>query len=929
MSSLEHRVNLEPASSTPTMPMPTQTSGTTPYLPDPWQRAHDSVPNVSNEGNGSIKPYMGPPLSEPESESEPVPSHLRPVRPHIVHLLCFLLTFIVYVALIPKFVLYSSPPTGDQPFYLMDVISMVQDGDLNLKNNYDNSDFDKFYGLAPHPPNFVGMGAPYPLPRQLANSTARPLTEEYAFHLPGLSVLLVPAWIVGSWFDLWWPGTVVFMCFIGALVALNVLLLAHQVSGRLWIAVAVWLPIAFSNPIMTYSYLIFTELTVGLFLIYALRRLALGWGANSRRMLLLLGVTIGYIPWLAWRCAPLAAMLSVYAAIQWWRHRRAVRGSGCNTQIQAEAAVNDGTAAQTDAPKKRARPKGKILDLALVLAPVVISVLLIFAYNMFLFGKPVPDNKVPELGDQSPFYFPWGGVDQLTTFASNTFGLLFDKQFGLLVYAPIYLLTFVGIITMFQSRSPGGRKLLLSMALVVLPYLGLIMAFHFWTGIWGPPARYLTTLAPLAAAPIAMSLAALMGSWFYKIIYGLLALPGFGFMAIMMQDARRMWPVGVPVFTWLAEAPESPLRLDLRPLLPNFSPPDALNLPATSGWLTALSLAVVLLSYFLMTRQKARRGEPRTSRLPYAAHGVAWLVAMSVIGSGWFAANHKFLEPKTVLVQQNRWQLPTSATFGEPGGIAYMDGKVYITAFGPRREPAGDFGQGEMGVLDLGTGIYTIIQPVSSGPSGVALPWAHPGDVKVGPGLASGQPLLYVLNNGENEQALYVMKPDGEVVNQVPLVGKSNIARGLHLDPRGYIFVGDMFGGKVIQYEMSGGTALKNYTGMGTILNNPAGVFVDQDGTIYTTETFEWVQHLSVDGGLLHKYDIGCVPKYIVPNGDWLDVSCHKGLVSIRKGDGKIQRAQVSNDAPQLQAPTGLTYAPDGTLYVLDGSVLTSYTMRR
>src|SRR5215216_5674460 len=123
--------------------------------------------------------------------------------------LCFGATLLVYVALVPRFLLYSNPPTGDQPSYLMQTISLVQDGDLNLRNNYADRDEDKFYPTDPRPPGFVGMSAPYPLPPHLAKATARPPGEWYAFHQPGLPVLLVPAWIVGSWFGLGWPATIV------------------------------------------------------------------------------------------------------------------------------------------------------------------------------------------------------------------------------------------------------------------------------------------------------------------------------------------------------------------------------------------------------------------------------------------------------------------------------------------------------------------------------------------------------------------------------------------------------------------------------------------------------------------------------------------------------------------------------------------------
>src|SRR5207253_10420882 len=72
-------------------------------------------------------------------------------------LICFALTLSVYVALIPQLLVFSNPPTGDQVFYLMDVASIAQDFDLNIKNNYDNVDETKFYQLAPKPDNYVGM----------------------------------------------------------------------------------------------------------------------------------------------------------------------------------------------------------------------------------------------------------------------------------------------------------------------------------------------------------------------------------------------------------------------------------------------------------------------------------------------------------------------------------------------------------------------------------------------------------------------------------------------------------------------------------------------------------------------------------------------------------------------------------------------------
>src|SRR5439155_44678 len=82
------------------------------------------------------------------------------------------------------------------------------------------------------------------------------------------------SWAVGSWFALWWPATVVFLALLAALVGVNMFLLAYELTGKTWIAWAVWLPLAFSNPVLSYALLLFTELPTALLVLYAFRRLA-------------------------------------------------------------------------------------------------------------------------------------------------------------------------------------------------------------------------------------------------------------------------------------------------------------------------------------------------------------------------------------------------------------------------------------------------------------------------------------------------------------------------------------------------------------------------------------------------------------------------------------------------------------------------------
>jgi hypothetical protein len=832
----------------------------------------------------------------------------RPRRIWLV--LCFVAVLLVDLSWLPQFLRFSNPPTGDQAFYLMIVSSLVEDGDLLLNNNYEHHDEDKFYVLAPRPPGYVGMSAPYPLPQQLAFSVARPEKEWYGFHPPGLPLLLAPAWIVGGWYSLWWPATIVFMCVVGGLLCAQVFLLSYEVSGRLWIAWAVWLPIAFSNPVMTYSFLIFTELTTGLFVLYVFRRLALGWDANGLIRLVTMGLCIGWIPWLAWRCVPLAAALAGYAVLQWYRYRR----SREPRPVRALGSAADGGSA--------GRRRGT-LGLVALLVSVMLSAMLMARYNWFLYGSLTPPIAVRELGPLPPFHWPWMGVAESIRFATTAFALFLDMQWGLLPYAPIYLLSFVGWTAMLRYGQPWDRRLFKSMALF-LPYFLILVSYEIWEGRWCPPARFLTTLVPLLAIPLAWSLLALSrgwAAWAYRAIYAALALVGLAIMVVMLFDSRQFWPSdrGV-VFLWLAIQPASPLRgLDLRPWLPSFIWPDEVDNPLITARVLAAAMLLVLLCELLLfagVTVPGGTGGHRSSRRA-ARTVLGWIAAIALIAAGWLVMNYPYLRHKTTLAERQRWTI--DVPLHEARGIAYLEGKVYIAAYG-ERFPDGSTGPGQVAVLDVAKGSVVPFQPFSAdGP----LQWAHPGDVKLGAGG-----LLYVLNNGPADAALWVLRPSGEVVQQVALPGITPVAKGLSIGPDRDLYVADMVGGGVGRFHSGRPEALAAWRGIDGMLNNPSGVFADEDGSVYTTESFKRIQHLARDGSSIKTLEVDCMPFYFAArSGDrrWLDVSCDRGLFSIDRQSQSVQLSRVEAGQQPLQVTLGITYAPDGTLFVLTGPNLVAY----
>jgi hypothetical protein len=786
--------------------------------------------------------------------------------------------------------LYSSPPTGDQPFYLMDTISLLKDGDLELSNNYAAQDERTFYELAPHPPGFVGMSAPFPLPPQLGETPGRPPQEWYASHLPGLPVLLMPAWAIGGLFQLWWPATIVFMCVLGALLATNVFLLGMEISGKLWIGLAVWLPMAFSNPIMSYSYLIFTELPAGLLLVYAFRRLALGWPANGPVRLVLIGLCIGYIPWIAFRCAPVTAVLGAYTLVQWWRSWR-----------KRSVVAADGLPKSGEGPRPSRPGARSVFQLGLLLLPIAMAGVALALFNLNLHGQIIPRGGGSLVrGQEALFHWPWLGPEELTKFLYGAFGLVFDRRMGLLPNAPIYLLVVVGIIAMLRLGGSSARRLVLWLALLILPYMFVIAAFEWWNGVWCPPARYWTTFVPLLAAPLAASLAGLSSSWFYKILYALLAIPGLYLEANMMEDARRLWPTNAvldrPATDW-------PFNINVHDLIPLFTPPDEYLHPGTTAQVIAVALAVSLIGYILVLRRRPQH------RLPYLAHGALWAVSLVALGGGWYNMNLDFLQHKTELVEQQRWALNPAPKL--PRGITYLNGKVYIT----------DYDGDALGELDTGSGAYKFVQPVKGG-TPVAL--SHPGDIKVG-----SDGLLYVLTNSKEPVNMYAMKPSGEVVKELALQAKSETAVGLYFTADGAFYVADMRGAQVRKYASDGSGPIFGSGGETGGLNNVVGVVVEPDGTIYAAESSaQRVQRIGADGKFVRDYDLPCQPMYVVSSGDWLEVSCGSGIFSINKLSGKVQRTQTSPGTARLQNPLGMAYSPDGLLFVVDRDALVEYRVQ-
>ena len=90
-----------------------------------------------------------------------------------------------------------------------------------------------------------------------------------------------------------------------------------------------------------------------------------------------------------------------------------------------------------------------------------------------------------------------GGASLIGEMTTRLIGMLVDQEFGILIYAPVYVLAIWGALSLVRVR----RDLAFSIFLVVGVYVGLVICpltnAHGWTGGWNPAARFLTPITPL------------------------------------------------------------------------------------------------------------------------------------------------------------------------------------------------------------------------------------------------------------------------------------------------------------------------------------------------------------------------------------------------------------------------------------------------
>ena len=473
---------------------------------------------------------------------------------------------------------------GDEPHYLIITESLLRDGDLRIENNHDRRDYAAFFDGTLARPDFIQRSVD---------------GEIYSIHAPGVAVLVLP---LHALFGFRGAQALVLLC--AALTGALVWRTAWRATGDAGAAWFAWASIALSATFLVQSVTIYPD-GPGMLAVAAGAWLIVRLGQVRVRTWTVVGVSalLAGLPWLHTRFAIIAGLLGALIVSRLWRETTAT-AAGRTRRVLAFAAVPTLTAVGW------------------------------FGYFWTIYGT---------LNPASPYGTNAGADTSWTFVPGGLLGILFDQQFGLMVYTPVLLAALLG-----SARRPGSISAGLprTFGVAVLCYLAAIgLYWMWWAGVPAPPARFITAVLPLlcvAQAAVwtrASGPARLVWAGLLLLSVGmsiLLLAVGRGDLVWNVRDAHARWldwlgPVvslarGWPSFFW-----------DLTPQVVSSEWPFALHV---------LVAAAVWISGALVVRAWLRRtGTAEVSRQASVLAAGFVATMMIFVQAGWWLTSGAPLNP--------------------------------------------------------------------------------------------------------------------------------------------------------------------------------------------------------------------------------------------------------------------------------------------
>ena len=335
-------------------------------------------------------------------------------------------------------------PSGDEPHYLVMAQSLWRDQDLKIENNHERGDYREYF-TTDLEPHYLTRGAD---------------GEIYSIHPIGISVILAPIYALSGY-----QGSVWFLIGLGALAAAIAWRWTVATLNAPGAAIFAWAAIALSAPFMFNTFTVYPEIAAALAVMIAfVVTVTTSVEPSAIGRWVGVGLAIAALPWLSTKYAPMSAALLLVVIFRLGKK---------------------GPATFLRNPKVWA-----------VVGIYAVSLAAWFAFFYAIWGTPLPMAPYGSLVQTTPLNLRFGAP-----------GLLFDQEYGLVAYAPVYILAVTGLVQMWRT---GGdlRRQAIEITFIFTALLLMVGAFGIWWGGTSAPARPIASGLPLLMLPIAVAVRA-------------------------------------------------------------------------------------------------------------------------------------------------------------------------------------------------------------------------------------------------------------------------------------------------------------------------------------------------------------------------------------------------------------------------------------
>jgi hypothetical protein len=206
------------------------------------------------------------------------------------------LAALLFYALLGTRIPGPAGPQGDEPHYLSMAQSLLENGDLDLQNQFATRAYRSFFAgrLEPH------------------TSPASPAGKLYPVHAPGFALLILPAFALGGY-----PGARLFVSALAALTGVLVHRLVRDATKHDTLSLAAWAAVTLTPPLPFYALALYPETPAAL----ATAVFLLASRNDGRpRDIALAALAAAALPWLHPKFLPLAGVglaLTLARRVSW------------------------------------------------------------------------------------------------------------------------------------------------------------------------------------------------------------------------------------------------------------------------------------------------------------------------------------------------------------------------------------------------------------------------------------------------------------------------------------------------------------------------------------------------------------------------------------------------------------------------------------